>query len=80
MIKQYECRLYEQTSEQMTIVLNAGKGSIDNALMIKQYEGRFCEKTSEQMTIVRNGGKGSIDNALMINNMRVDSVSRQVSK
>ena len=32
------------------------------------------------MTIVRNGGKGSIDNALMINNMRVDSVSRQVSK
>ena len=32
------------------------------------------------MTIVRNGGKGSIDNALMIYNMRVDSVSRQVSK
>ena len=32
------------------------------------------------MTIVRNGGKASIDNALMINNMRVDSVSRQVSK
>ena len=30
------------------------------------------------MTIVRNGGKGSIDNALMINNMRVDSVRRQV--
>ena len=37
-IKQYEVRICEQTSDQVTIDLNGGKSSMYNALMIKQYE------------------------------------------